>query len=219
MAGYWTGRATGQDSNRSQDAVALINEAGDAQLMVLSSQDDRQFVLFGNVCCEATFDDDVAGRRFRDGRNQSASVKVTRDGDALSGELEFRGDNYTLQLSAAPDYTQTLTLQELSGTYTRSRFFSTSLSMTIDAEGRLTGSDSNGCILNGNVAIADPGRNMVQMRVDMENCRNGHGSSREWNGSYTGLGLLLRANDDQRDDVFFHSMIGPTWLGPQSVAR
>jgi hypothetical protein len=219
MAGYWTGRASGQDSNRTQDAVALINEAGDAQLMVLSSQDDRQFVLFGNVCCEATFDDDVAGRRFRDDRNQAASVKVTRDGDGLSGELEFRGDTYTLQLSAAPDYTQALTLQQLSGTYSRSSFFSSSLTLTIDAEGRLTGSDSNGCIMNGNVSIADPGRNMVRMRVDMENCRNGHGSSREWNGSYNGLGLLLRAGDDQREDVFFHSMIGPTWLGPQSVAR
>jgi hypothetical protein len=219
MAGYWTGRASGQDSNRTQDAVALINEAGDAQLMVLSSQDDRQFVLFGNVCCEATFDDDVAGRRFRDDRNQAASVKVTRDGDGLSGELEFRGDSYTLQLSAAPDYAQALTLQQLSGTYSRSSFFSSSLTLTIDAEGRLTGSDSNGCIMNGNVSIADPGRNMVRMRVDMENCRNGHGSSREWNGSYNGLGLLLRAGDDQREDVFFHSMIGPTWLGPQSVAR
>jgi hypothetical protein len=217
MAGYWTGSATAQD--RSEDAVALINEAGDAQLMILSSRDDRQFVLFGNVCCEATFDDDVAGRRFHDDRNQPASVKVTRDGDALSGEIEFRGDNYTLQLSAAPDYTHSLTLQELSGTYSRSSFFFTTLTLTIDADGRLTGSDSNGCVLNGNVTIADPGRNMVRMQVDMENCRNSHDSSREWNGSYTGLGLLLRANGDQNEDVFFHSMIGPTWLGPQSVAR
>jgi hypothetical protein len=219
MAGYWTGRASRTDSEDSQgpqDAVALINRAGDAQLMLLSSRDDRQFVLFGNVCCDAQFDDDVAGRRFRDDRNEAASVEIERSGDSLDGEVEFRGDSYTLQLSAAPDYEQAVTLPQLAGTYTRASLFMTALTMTIESDGRLTGSDANGCILNGTVSVADQGRNMVRMRVDMENCRDGHGSSEDWNGSYTGLGLLLHENGD---DVFFHSMIGPTWLGPQSVER
>ena len=217
MAGYWTGHAVRDE--RSQDAVALINQAGDAQLMVLSSQDDRQFVLFGNVCCAAAFDDSVAGRRFRDDRNEAASVQVERNGDSLHGELEFRGDRYVLDLSAAPEYSQPVTLPQLAGTYTRSTFAFTTLTLTIESDGRLTGSDSNGCVMNGSVAIADQGRNMVRMQVDVANCRNGHGSSQQWNGAYTGLGLLLRANGNRRDDVFFHSMIGPTWLGPQSVAR
>jgi hypothetical protein len=219
MAGYWTGRASrdnSEDSEDRQDAVALIDRAGDAQLMLLSSRDDRQFVLFGNVCCDEEFDDDVAGRRFRDDRNEAASVRIERSGDSLQGEVEFRDHRYTLQLSAAPDYEQAVTLPELAGTYTRSRFFLATLSLTIESDGRLTGSDSNGCILNGTVAVADQGRNMMRLRVDMDSCGDGRGSSQDWNGSYTGLGLLLH---EDGDDVFFHSMIGPTWLGPQSVER
>ena len=69
--------------------------------------------------------------------------------------------------------------------------------MTIDADGRLTGSYSNGCVFNGNASIPDASHNMVQLQIDLANCGS-QGSSKQWNGAYSGLGVLLSG-----DDVFF----------------
>ena len=54
---------------------------------------------------------------------------------------------------------------------------------------------------------------MVQLQIDLANCGS-QGSSKAWNGAYSGLGVLLSDNA-----VFYHSVIGPTWFGPQSVER
>ena len=86
------------------------------------------------------------------------------------------------------------------------------LTVTIESNGTLTGSYSNGCVFNGNASIPDAAHNMVRLQIDLANCGS-QGSSKQWNGAYTGLGLLTG------DDVFYHSVIGPTWLGPQSVER
>ena len=62
-------------------------------------------------------------------------------------------------------------------------------------------------------SIPDASHNMVQLQIDLANCGS-QGSSKQWNGAYTGLGVLLSG-----DVTFYHSVIGPTWLGPQSVER
>ena len=64
MAGYWKGTATQEDSNRTFDTVALIDAQGNAQWLLLRSGllEDYGFVVFGNVCCESTFADDVIGK-------------------------------------------------------------------------------------------------------------------------------------------------------------
>ena len=54
---------------------------------------------------------------------------------------------------------------------------------------------------------------MVELQIDLANCGS-RGSQKAWNGAYAGLGVLLGG-----DDIFYHSVIGPTWLGPQSVER
>ena len=57
----------------------------------------------------------------------------------------------------------------------------------------------------------------------MTGCGDAIGSSRQWNGKYEGVGLLLpdspMPGTPSQADVFFHSAVGPTWLGPQSVGR
>ena len=222
MAGYWKGTAIIEDDDGgTRDAIALIDEQGDAQLLILSSRDSRQFVLYGNVCCAASFDDDIAGKRFHDEDNEEASVAIGRNGSALNGQLQFRGDDYNLQLTASGEYAEGVTLTELAGVYTRSSLFGTTLTLSIAGDGSLNGSDSNGCVMNGSVAVIDPARNMVRLRVDMDSCSNRGDSSNEWNGPYSGLGLLLRDSliDGRRTNVLFHSLVGPTWLGPQSVGR
>ena len=219
MAGYWKGTAIEQDSNRAFDAVALIDAQGNAQWLLMRAglfDDDDGFVLFGNVCCESQFEDDVTGKDLGETRTRDARIDARVEGSVLSGELEFHDDDYSFTLNASSDYGRSISLAALAGVYTRrtSSIFGeeVTLTVTIDPDGRMTGSYSNGCVFNGNASIPDAGHNMVELEIDLANCGS-RGSSKQWNGTYTGLGLLLG------DDVFYHSVIGPTWLGPQSVER
>jgi hypothetical protein len=219
MAGYWKGTATEQDSNRTFDAVALIDATGDAQWQLTRGGlfEDDGFVVFANVCCEAQFEDDATGKNLGETSTRAASVSVEVGNNLLSGELQFRGETYNFTLNAASEYNRSISLAELAGVYTRrdETIFGeeVTLTVTIESSGQLTGSYSNGCVVNGNASIPDSSHNMVQLQMQLANCGSG-GSSKQWNGAYAGLGLLLSG-----DDIFYHSVIGPTWLGPQSVER
>ncbi len=219
MAGYWKGTATEEDSNRRYDAVALIDADGNAQWLLTRTGllGDDGFVVSANVCCESEFEDDATGKELGETRTHDASIDVEVDGNALSGELRFRGDDYRFTLSASSDYDRSVSLATLAGVYTQSTQTilgeEVTLTVTIDASGQLTGSYSNGCVFNGNASIPDASHNMVQLQIDLANCGS-QGSSKAWNGAYSGLGVLLSGNA-----VFYHSVIGPTWFGPQSVER
>jgi hypothetical protein len=217
MAGYWKGTATEDD--RTFDVVALIDAQGNAQWLVTREGifDDHSFVLFGNVCCESRFADDVTGKELGETRTRDASVAAELDGGALRGQLRFDSDEYSFALSPSADYNRAVSLASLAGVYTRrtSSIFGeeVTLTVTIDANGQLSGSYSNGCVFNGNASIPDTSHNMVRLQIDLANCGS-QGSSKQWNGAYTGLGMLLSG-----DEVFYHSVIGPTWFGAQSVER
>ena len=219
MAGYWKGTATQQDSNRTFDTVALIDAEGNAQWVLLRSGilEDDGFVVFANVCCESTFEDDAIGKELAETRTRDASIQAEVTGSVLSGELRFHDDDYSFLLNASPDYNRSVSLATLAGVYTRTTntIFGeeVTLTLTIDPDGRLTGQYSNGCVFNGSAAIPDASHNMMQLQIDLANCGS-RGSSKQWNGAYSGLGVLLSG-----DEVFYHSVIGPTWLGPQSVER
>lgn len=219
MAGYWKGTAIEQDSDRRFDAVALIDAQGNAQWLLTREGilDDDGFVLFGNVCCGSQFADAVTGKELGETRSRNGSAQAEVDGAVLSGELQFDSEDYSFTLNRSADYDRAVSLATLAGVYTRrtSSIFGeeVTLTVTIDANGQLSGSYSNGCVFNGNASIPDATHNMVQLQIDLANCGS-QGSSKQWNGAYTGLGVLLSG-----DDVFYHSVIGPTWLGPQSVER
>lgn len=219
MAGYWKGTATEQDRNRTFETVALIDGQGNAQWVLLRSglREDDGFVIFANVCCEATFEDAATGKELAETRTRDASIDAQVAGGLLTGRLQFHDEDYTFSLNAAPEYDRSIALATLAGVYTRSTSTlfgeEVTLTVTIDADGQLNGQYSNGCVFNGSAAIPDTSHNMVRLQIDLANC-GGRGSSKQWNGSYSGLGVLLAD-----DDVFYHSVIGPTWLGPQSVER
>lgn len=233
MAGYWKGSATDLESDRRLDAVALIDAQGEAQWLLTredrdEDDDEDGFVLYGNVCCDARFEDDLAGKELGETRTREASIDAALDGGRLTGEIEFRGREYRFTLDASAEYDRNLTLQSLAGVYTRTESSwlgeQTTLTLTIDANGQLTGSYSNGCVFNGDASIPDAGHNMVRLQIDLANCGDRRGSSEQWNGAYTGSGVLLldavsADNGGARQDVLYHSIVGPTWLGPQPVAR
>jgi hypothetical protein len=219
MAGYWKGTAINEDSNRTYDAVALIDAQGNAQWLLTRQGvlEEDGFVLFGNVCCESSFDDNVTAKELGETRTRNASIEVAATGGALRGGLRFNDDDYSFALPPSADYNRAVSLAALAGVYTQRESTllgeEVTLTVTIDANGRLSGSYSNGCVFNGSASIPDATHNMVQLQVDLANCGS-QGSSKQWNGAYAGLGVLLSG-----DEVFFHSVIGPTWFGPQSVER
>jgi hypothetical protein len=219
MAGYWKGTATQQGSDRTFDAVALIEAGGNAQWLLTRGGllADDGFVVSANVCCEAQFEDTVTGKELGETRTRDGSLQAGVAGSALSGELQFHDEEYQFTLSPSSDYNRSVSLAQLAGVYTQrdQTIFGeeVTLTVTIEADGRLTGSYSNGCVFNGNASIPDAAHNMVQLQIDLANCGS-RGSSKQWNGAYTGLGVLLAG-----DETFYHSVIGPTWLGPQSVER
>ena len=220
MAGYWKGTATEQDSNRTYDAVALIDAEGNAQWLLTRTGllGDDAFVVSGDVCCESAFGGDGIGKELGETRTHEASIEAEVNGDALSGELRFRGDDYQFTLSASSDYDRSVSLATLAGVYTqRTQTIlgeEVTLTVTIDASGQITGSYSNGCVFNGAASIPDAAHNMVRLQIDLANCGSQGSSKASWNGAYSGLGVLLSG-----DAVFYHSVIGPTWFGPQSVER
>lgn len=226
LAGYWSGEVTDEDSGRAREGIAFVDLQGDMQLMVLRDRDEPEFVVHGNVCCDATAEEEIEGNRYLNTRDEEAEIEVALSDGRLAGELGFRDRDYEFSLAPLAAYNEPLTLQDLAGVYTRtdaSGLIPQTMTMTIDPDGRLTGSQSNGCILNGTVSVPDSTRNMVSLEIELSEC-GGFGSSRRWNGSYRGLGVLLRdaispSDGVTREDIFYHSIVGPTWLGPQSVGR
>jgi hypothetical protein len=219
MAGYWKGTATEEDSDRSYDAVALVDADGNAQWLLTRAGlfGSENFVISANVCCESEFDDEATGKVLGETRTHDARIDATVDGNSLSGELRLRREEYRFTLSRSSDYDRSVALATLAGVYTQTTQTllgeQVTLTVTIDASGQLNGSYSNGCVFNGSASIPDASHNMVRLQIDLANCGS-QGSSKAWNGSYAGLGLLLSDNA-----VFYHSVIGPTWFGPQSVER
>jgi hypothetical protein len=60
--------------------------------------------------------------------------------------------------------------------------------LSIDANGIITGSDTNGCIYNGTIEIPDTNKNIYKIVVNLANCG-------ELNGSYSGLGFTSSSNN------------------------
>jgi hypothetical protein len=225
LAGYWSGRIVDEDSERERQGIAFVDRSGELQVLAVRDA-EPEFVLHGDVCCEASADRDVAARRHLSTREDEAELEASVSNGGLQGRFEFRDREYEFTFEPHPAYLQGLTLGALAGVYTGSAFEQDDahmMTLTIDPDGTMTGSHSNGCILNGVATIPDPARNMVRLEVELSSCGEA-ASSRRWNGAYRGLGVLLRdvlsPNDGAtRTDVFHHSIVGPTWLGPFEVAR
>lgn len=224
FAGYWSGTVREGDAPSSRTGVAFVDSSGDMHLMVLREGDDSEFALHGNLCCAPKAEQKLGGHRYLETREHDADIAAERTNEGLRGEFAFRRKEYDFTLQPLATYEQSLTVAALAGVYTRTVArgpgpSSSSLSLSIDAEGALTGSHSNGCVYSGNASVPE-GRNLVRLSMTLSNCS---GPDRRLNGEYRGFGVLLEnatAPDGvTREDTFYFSLVGPTWLGAMSVGR
>ncbi|MGH8176619.1 MAG: hypothetical protein ACREV5_10200 [Steroidobacter sp.] len=236
LAGYWEGSVVGEngddddddDSQSERHATAFVDQFGNAHLVVGDDDGSDDFVVYGNVCCETTINEKFDGARYLSTRDEKADFAARLSSGRLVGDFEFRDHEYGFSLAPSGAYSQSLTLPDLAGVYTRStpQLFGPPLTLTlaINGNGLITGSHSNGCIFDGSVAIPDTTRNMVRFNLKVDNCGTQISSSRRWNGDYTGLGVLLRdapapGNSGARENTLLLSLVGPTWLGLLSVGE
>jgi hypothetical protein len=230
LAGYWFGTVEPKQG-RSLSGRAIIAGNGDAQLIVTEGPaltKSPLFVVHGNVCCKADVDTELKSARYLSDRSNDARFQVKLDNARLVGKVRIRRDEYDLSLARLARYNESITLAELSGTYTRQITLligpSSTYTVTVDPSGQISGSHSNGCIYGGTASLPDAPRNLVKLDIQLSNCPRSITGSGSMNGSYTGMGLLLRdtaapSDSTQRADVFLHSLVGRTWLGAQPVER
>lgn len=196
-------------------------------MLVLEDANDPQFVLHGNLCCEREAKEAVNTLEYLETRERKTDLDVRARNGRLVGSFKFRARDYEFEFEPDDAYRRPIVLRSLAGVYTRTIYprvgAPMTLTLTIGADGVLTGSHSNGCVFNGSVAIPNAARNMVRMNLEVSAC-GGLRSSRRWNGRYSGLGILLPdtvspTDSSRREDIFYHSLVGPTWLGPIDVGR
>jgi hypothetical protein len=223
FAGYWKGTVREGDGPRLREGVAFVDSSGDMHLMVLREGEESELAVHGNLCCAPKAEQRLGGHRYLEAREHDADIAAERTENDLRGEFAFRRQNYAFTLQPTAVYEQPLTLASLAGVYTRSiargpgPALTTSLS--IAANGAVTGSRSNGCVFNGTASVPE-GRNFVHLNITLTDCG---GPDRRLNGEYRGFGVLLEdatASDGvTREDTFYFSLVGPTWLGAISVGR
>ncbi len=205
----------------------MIEASGDFHVLVLEDGNDPQFVLQGSLCCEQEAEDKVDGIEYLETRRHKSDLQVRARNGRLTGSFKYRGSDYEFDFQPDDMYRESVDLKALAGVYTRTIYPRWSppltLTLTINPDGRINGSHSNGCVFSGSVSIPNPARNMVRLNLELSDC-GGLQSSRRWNGEYSGLGILLRnavppSDPSRREDIFYHSVVGPTWLGALDVGR
>lgn len=105
---------------------------------------------------------------------------------SLAGHVSGMGDTYTFRAAMSGMWDRPASLATLAGVYTRSTVTGYTITLAIGADGRLSGGDTRGCVLNGLATVPDPGRNLYRLTAALTSCGT-------LNGDYTGMGTLVDA--------------------------
>jgi hypothetical protein len=105
---------------------------------------------------------------------------------ALAGHVSGMGDTYTFRTAMSGMWSRPASLATLAGVYTRSTVSGYTITLAIGADGRLSGNDTRGCVLNGLAIVPDPSRNLYRLTASVTSCGT-------LNGDYAGMGTLVDA--------------------------
>jgi hypothetical protein len=227
--GYWLG--TAQAGARVLTARALVSAAGELHLLTTANSSltaPSEFVIYGDVCCEAQIDTQLSSKSYAEEREHTVLFRGEIAGNTFSGEARIRNQIYRFALERSSRYDEPTTLRDLAGTYMRQitgpPARGSAYTVTLDTNGTFTGSHTNGCVYAGTVSIPDPTSNLAKLSVQVGNCPRGPRAEGFINGNYSGFGFLARdivspTDATKRTTAFIHSLVGPVWQGMQVAER
>lgn len=93
-------------------------------------------------------------------------------------------------------------LATLAGMFSASDATGFSLTYTIDPDGTVSGSDSTGCMVTGNVTAVDPAFNLYRFDLSFAGCGSGA------QGAYSGNGALLVSGAPGGENLYLFALSG-----------
>ncbi|MCC7199222.1 MAG: hypothetical protein IT483_06925 [Gammaproteobacteria bacterium] len=185
--GVWQGTVTSPTTGQSS-VVGLTSGSGHSVWMTTDGR-----VWTGQMPMSGTqFNATMAGymypgSRFPDGSTYGTWSMMGNYANGIwSGQFNGAGDNTTFSFSMHPAYNRPASLDLLAGTYTRTTSIGYTMTLSFTQAGQLTGSDSRGCVFNGNVTVPDQTHNLYQIAATVTSCGI-------LDGSYQGQGTLADA--------------------------
>lgn len=187
VSGIWLGSLDVDSGPQNVDALLIVRSNGtiymdtDIGILVGTGQ------TTGNAF-SATTDGYSYQEAFPDGADFTLTGNIT-GGTSLSGAFSGAGESGTFDF----DFEATLSalpaaLTAVAGTYDADlaiRDTTTPVSVTIEADGDLTGTDGVACTLTGKVAVLESSLNIYSWNATLTGC--------EANGAATGIGIAREA--------------------------
>jgi hypothetical protein len=99
---------------------------------------------------------------------------------SLSGRLRDVIGFDSFALHYLPEYERPAALSTLASVYTTAEYTSYLLTLSVNADGQISGSDTHGCALVGSAAVPDPTRNVYTAELDVSSCGG-------FDGHYSGI--------------------------------
>jgi hypothetical protein len=187
-AGLWKGTVT--SSGQPQEAVGTVGDNGQFHLSMANGM-----TFVGTMQGSGTsFSMNMTaympeGQTFPNGApSASMAFAVTMTGNGMmTGTYSGAGQSGSFSLAMDAMGSRSASLQAVAGTYTRSNSTGYTVTMTIGANGQLTGSNTRGCVFNGAVSVPSPTRNQYSISMTVTSCG-------ALDGNYTGMGTLVDAS-------------------------
>jgi hypothetical protein len=184
--GVWEGTVTSQVTGQSVPMMGFADASGTGAWVMADGR------VFGGPMPAAGAATAMLGAhmgpagRFPDG-SMLGPMQMTIDGAApgmMDGRFAGVGDRETFHAAMSPVWNRPASLADLAGVYARTNSAGYSISVAIDAAGRITANDSRGCVLNGTASVPDPAHNLYRLNATVTSCG-------AFDGTYAGMGTLL----------------------------
>lgn len=229
--GYWQGTIT--DAQGVQRSARLFGtESGEFQLFMspqallastgfVAAFNTDWLVAYGEKCC-STVSLPLTTMQTSGAQTPGQILNTSNEGQVLKGEIVSGSARYAFSVTREAA-SAALSLATLAGTYTgyTAAYQTTPLNwvLTIEANGRVTGSDDYGCQWAGNATVS--GANVFKLALTASGCSSNTLAPK--NGDYVALGRWL---DAQASKPLFagqatieFATFGPAWVGYRTLAR
>ena len=131
-------------------------------------------------------------------------VSITNSGFTVQWpgrQAEFCTETETTLLPSPNLYERSASLGKLAGVYSSASNAQSgySVALSVDANGQLSGSDSQGCVVNGSVTVPHTNRNYYQMTATVDSCPS--------QGDYSGEALLADSMNGGQDNLLLLELL------------